>query len=56
MHQSCGAKEMCSTCVFIIMLHLPFHNFEKGLWHMGNIKFNTLLRIVGGLVHSFGYN
>ena len=22
-------EEMCSTCVSIVMLHLPFYNFEK---------------------------
>ena len=29
------AEEMGSTCEFIIMLHLPFYNFEKRLWPMG---------------------
>ena len=27
--------EIYSTCVFIIMLHLPFHNFENRLWPIG---------------------
>ena len=29
------AEEMCSTHVFIIILHLPFYNFKKGSGPMG---------------------
>ena len=36
------AKEMYSTCVFIIMLCLPIYNFEKGsgLWVNENLTHN----------------
>ena len=47
-----GVEEMCSSCVSIAMLHLPFYIFERlGLGQKFIWKLNIVLE-----VHNFGYN